>query len=205
MIIFFFGKFKLKIDPTSKPHGDRIFSVLFFVSKQENPLFKLFIFLLLFTPPNSNPFLLRRSAGPVKKAASNSVKMALEWVVIGYAAGAEAIMLILLTLPQSINPLRKGLISATKALLKPFLSVVPFALFLIMDINWKYRTRLTCSSDNCSPSDYLRHEKSILKSQRNAILIAAALMFYWLLYSVTKLLDRIDELDQRIQKLKNED
>ncbi|WKA07964.1 hypothetical protein VitviT2T_025732 [Vitis vinifera] len=131
--------------------------------------------------------------------------MALEWVVLGYAAGAEAIMLLLLTLPQPINPLRKGLISVTKALLKPFLSVVPFCLFLLMDIYWKYETRPTCSSHHCSPSDHLRHQKSMMKSQRNATLIAAALLFYWLLYSVTKLVDRIDELDRRVQKLKDED
>ena len=130
--------------------------------------------------------------------------MALEWVVLGYAAAAEAIMVLLLTLP-GLDALRKGLIAVTRNLLKPFLSVVPFCLFLLMDIYWKYETRPTCSSHHCSPSDHLRHQKSMMKSQRNATLIAAALLFYWLLYSVTKLVDRIDELDRRVQKLKDED
>ncbi|XP_052190083.1 uncharacterized protein LOC127799884 [Diospyros lotus] len=127
--------------------------------------------------------------------------MALEWVVLGYAAGAEAIMLLLLTIP-GLEPIRKGLISVTHGLLKPFFSIVPFCLFLLMDIYWKYETRPTCESDSCSPSEHLRHQKSIMKSQRNAVLIAAALIFYWLLYSVTALVVRLDQLNKRLDKLK---
>ncbi|XP_047333877.1 uncharacterized protein LOC124937625 [Impatiens glandulifera] len=127
--------------------------------------------------------------------------MALEWVVLGYTAGAEAIMLLLLTLP-GLEPIRKGLISVTRSLLKPFLSVVPFCLFLLMDIYWKYETRPTCEGESCSPSEHLRHQKSIMKSQRNALLIAAALIFYWLLYSVTSLVVRIDQINKRLEKTK---
>ncbi|CAH9083493.1 unnamed protein product [Cuscuta europaea] len=130
--------------------------------------------------------------------------MALEWVVLGYAAGAEAIMLLLLTLP-GLDALRNGLIAVTRNLLKPFLSIVPFCLFLLLDIYWKYETRPHCESDSCSPSEHLRHQKSIIKSQRNALLIASALIFYWLLYSVTRLVVRIDQLNKGIQKLKNQD
>ncbi|KAF8398954.1 hypothetical protein HHK36_014819 [Tetracentron sinense] len=130
--------------------------------------------------------------------------MALEWVVLGYVAGAEAIMLLLLTIP-GLDQLRKGLISVTQSLLKPFLSVVPFCLFLLMDIYWKYENRPSCEGQSCSPTEHLRHQKSIMKSQRNALLIAAALVFYWLLYCVTKLVVRLDELNQRIKNLKNKD
>ncbi|MCD9637799.1 hypothetical protein HAX54_021303 [Datura stramonium] len=131
--------------------------------------------------------------------------MALEWVVLGYAAGAEAIMLLLLTVP-GLDPLRKGLIAVTRNLLKPFLSIVPFCLFLLMDIYWKYENRPTCeSSDSCSPSEYLRHQKSIMKSQRNALLIACALVFYWLLYSVTGLVVKVEQLNKRVEKLKASD
>ncbi|MFS7953876.1 putative B-cell receptor-associated protein [Helianthus anomalus] len=59
--------------------------------------------------------------------------MALEWVVLGYAVAAEANMILLLTLP-SLDSLCKGLIAVTTSLLKPFLSVVPFCLFLLADI-----------------------------------------------------------------------
>ncbi|KAK1361827.1 Endoplasmic reticulum transmembrane protein [Heracleum sosnowskyi] len=129
--------------------------------------------------------------------------MALEWVLLGYTAAAEAVMLILLTIP--INPLRKGLITVTQNLLKPLLSVIPFCLFLLMDIYWKYETRPTCENHTCSPSEHLRHQKSIMKSQRNALLIAAAVVFYWLLFSVTRLIVKVDLLEKRVQKLKNQE
>lgn len=131
--------------------------------------------------------------------------MALEWVVLGYAAGAEAIMLLLLTVP-GLDPIRKGLIAVTRSLLRPFMSIIPFCLFLLMDIYWKYETRPTCdSSEACTPSEHLRHQKSIMKSQRNALLIASALIFYWLLYSVTSLVVRIEQLNKRVEKLKNQE
>ncbi|KAG5229741.1 hypothetical protein IMY05_015G0029600 [Salix suchowensis] len=131
--------------------------------------------------------------------------MALEWIVVAYAAGAEAMMLLLLTLPGS-NPLRHGLLSVTKTLLQPFLSILPFCLLLLLDIFWKYETMPSCKTLNsCSPSENLRHQKSTIKSQRNALLIAAAVAFYWLLYSVTKLVDRVEQLQFQIKKsAKNE-
>ncbi|KAL8150754.1 hypothetical protein V2J09_020562 [Rumex salicifolius] len=128
--------------------------------------------------------------------------MALEWVMLGYAAGAEAIMVLLLTIP-GLDSLRKGLIAVTRNLLKPFLSIVPFCLFLLMDIYWKYENRPSCEADSCTPTEFLRFQKSIMKSQRNALLIAAALVFYWILYSVTALLVKMDELNQRIERMKS--
>ncbi|XP_030957218.1 uncharacterized protein LOC115979335 [Quercus lobata] len=131
--------------------------------------------------------------------------MALEWVVLGYAAAAEAIMVLLLTVP-GLEGIRKGLIAVTRNLLKPFLSIVPFCLFLLMDIYWKYETRPSCETpDSCTPTEHLRHQKSIMKSQRNALLIAVAIVFYWLLYSVTHLVTRIEQLNQRVERLKNRD
>ncbi|CAL9117745.1 unnamed protein product [Musa textilis] len=127
--------------------------------------------------------------------------MALEWVVLGYTAGAEAIMLLFLTLP-GLDGLRRGLVTVIRSALKPLLSVVPFCLFLLADIYWKYETRPTCEQESCTPSEHIRHQKSIMKSQRNALLIASALLLYWLLFSVTSLVVRIDQLNQRIEKLK---
>ncbi|XP_076927228.1 uncharacterized protein LOC143590713 [Bidens hawaiensis] len=129
--------------------------------------------------------------------------MAIEWVVLGYAAGAEAIMVLLLTIP-CLGPLRKGLISVIRNLLKPFLSVVPFSLFLFMDIYWKYENRLDCeSNDSCTPMDHLRQQKANMKSQRNFLLILTALVFYWLLFSMTKMMITIDQLNARVEKLRN--
>ncbi|RRT34450.1 hypothetical protein BHE74_00051984 [Ensete ventricosum] len=127
--------------------------------------------------------------------------MALEWVVLGYAAGAEAIMLLFLTLP-GLDRLRRGLVAVVRSALKPLLSVVPFCLFLIADIYWKYEMRPSCEQEACTPAEHLRHQKSIIKSQRNALLIASALLLYWLLFSVTGLVGRIDQLNQRLEKLK---
>ncbi|XP_073007365.1 uncharacterized protein [Typha latifolia] len=131
--------------------------------------------------------------------------MALEWVALGYAAGAEAIMLLFLTLP-GFDRIRRGMISVVRSALKPLLSVVPFCLFLLMDIYWKYETRPTCEQEHsCTPTEHLRHQKSIIKSQRNGILIASALLLYWLLFSVTSLVIRVDQLSQRIEKLKRQE
>ncbi|XP_072980222.1 uncharacterized protein [Typha angustifolia] len=131
--------------------------------------------------------------------------MALEWVTLGYAAGAEAIMLLFLTLP-GFDRIRRGMISVVRSALKPLLSVVPFCLFLLMDIYWKYETRPTCEQEySCTPTEHLRHQKSIIKSQRNGILIASALLLYWLLFSVTSLVIRVDQLSQRIEKLKRQE
>ncbi|XP_077240016.1 uncharacterized protein LOC143880922 [Tasmannia lanceolata] len=130
--------------------------------------------------------------------------MALEWVVVGYAAGAEAIMLLLLTLP-GLDRLRKGLVAVTRNALKPLFSVVPFCLFLIMAIYWKYETMPCCRGRSCTPTEFLRHQKSIMKSQRNALLIAAVLIFYWLLFSVTNLVLRFEQLKAHVEKLKNDD
>ncbi|EYU34496.1 hypothetical protein MIMGU_mgv1a020406mg [Erythranthe guttata] len=132
--------------------------------------------------------------------------MALEWVVLSYVAAAEATMVLLLTLPPTLNPLRKGVISVTRNLLKPFLSVVPFCLFLLLDIYWKYETRPSCkSSESCTPSELMRHQKSAIKSQRNGLLIAAALMLYWMLFAVTRLAVQEEQLSERVVRLQNQD
>ncbi|KAL4586739.1 hypothetical protein LXL04_011383 [Taraxacum kok-saghyz] len=131
--------------------------------------------------------------------------MALEWVVLGYAAGAEAIMVLLLTMP-GLGPLRKGLAAVILNLLKPFFSVVPFSVFLFMDIYYKYENRQLCEPpDTCTPTEQLHQQKSFMKSQRNALLIVAALVFYWLLYSVTHMIVTAEQLKARIENLKNKD
>ncbi|CAL1383656.1 unnamed protein product [Linum trigynum] len=67
-----------------------------------------------------------------------------------------------------------------------------------------YETQPSCDG-SCSPSEQLRHQKSIMKSQRNALLIAAALIFYWLLYSATNLVVKIEQLNQRVERLKSKE
>ncbi|KAM1281889.1 hypothetical protein ACFX1X_022861 [Malus domestica] len=74
--------------------------------------------------------------------------MILKWFVFSYAAVVEAITVLILTIP-SLDGLRKGHITATRNLLKPFLSVMSFYLFLFIDIYWKYETRPSCHGNSC--------------------------------------------------------
>ncbi|KAK9982956.1 hypothetical protein SO802_032481 [Lithocarpus litseifolius] len=53
--------------------------------------------------------------------------MALEWVVLGYAAAAEVIMVLFLTVP-GLEGLRNVLIAVANDLLKQFLFIFPFSL-----------------------------------------------------------------------------
>lgn len=98
------------------------------------------------------------------------------------------------------------MISVVRSALKTMMLMVLFCLFLLMDIYWKYEVRPTYNDEHhCTPSEHLRHQKSIMKSQRNALLIAAALLLYWILFSVTSLVVRLDQLQQRVDKLKKRD
>ena len=59
--------------------------------------------------------------------------MALEWVVLGYTTAAEAIMILMLTMP-GLHRLGKDLTTVAQSALKPLLAVVPFCAYLLMDI-----------------------------------------------------------------------
>ncbi|CAM6051457.1 unnamed protein product [Sphagnum compactum] len=103
--------------------------------------------------------------------------MALEWAALGAVTAAEAIILILLTLPGT-QGLRKGLIAVARTSLQPLLAVVPFALFLLLEIYWKY--------------EHLRSAKVRLAAWRNKIVTpnpssrASAMGFWsWVLSSST--------------------
>ncbi|KAL4290859.1 hypothetical protein GQ457_14G016530 [Hibiscus cannabinus] len=117
-----------------------------------------------------------RSNLPIPSSSPKKSKnMALEWVVLSYTAGAEAIMVLLLTLP----------------------SLDGYIL--------KYETWPSNEADSCTSSEHLRHQKSIMKSQCNVFLIDAALLFYWLFYSVTHLVVRVEQLNQRLERNKNKE
>jgi len=130
--------------------------------------------------------------------------MALEWIVLGYTAAAEAIILLMLTMP-GLDRLGKGLNAVARNALKPLLTVVPFCVFLLMDIYWKFEVRPVCDGPLCSPAEHLRHQKSVMKSQRNALLIVMSLVLYWLLYRVTILRLQLQRMDEQLQRLKNKD
>jgi hypothetical protein len=59
--------------------------------------------------------------------------MALQWVMLGVVAGAEALILLLLSapLPRDVS---KQALEFVKRILQPGLAVVPFALFQLLGI-----------------------------------------------------------------------
>lgn len=125
----------------------------------------------------------------------------MEWVVLSLVAGAEAVVLLLLTLP-SLDGLRKGLIHVSQSILQPLLAGIPMALFLGLDIVWKLRTM---APHHDHPGDLEKYSKSIIKSQRNGLLVGITLFLYWLLYRVTRLQVRLESLTQQAAKLKRVD
>jgi hypothetical protein len=118
--------------------------------------------------------------------------MALEWAALGAVTAAEAIMLLLLTLPGT-QGLRKGVITVARIILLPLLTVVPVSLFLLLDLYFP-----DCRGPNCNVAEQDRDAKFLFKSQPNAVLALGALLLYWLLYSVTAMLVRMEHLSAQI-------
>jgi len=127
--------------------------------------------------------------------------MALEWAALGVVTAAEALILLLLTMP-GLTGMRRGLIAVARTALRPLLAVVPFALFLALEIYWKYEHLPVCSGPMCTTGERDRHDKGVMKSQRNAILVTASLVLYWILYRVTVMQVRMETLTVQVKKLK---
>ena len=127
--------------------------------------------------------------------------MALEWVLLTYAVGAEAILLLIITMP-GLQRLRKGVIAVARSFLQPLMAIIPFCLYLLMDIYWKFEHMPKCIGPECTLVDQTRHAKSMMKSQRNAVLVLSAVILYWLLYCTTHMLVQIDKLSQQVKQLK---
>lgn len=130
--------------------------------------------------------------------------MALEWAAIGAVTAAEALILLLLTMP-GLGGMRKGLIAVARTALQPLLAVVPLSLFLALEIYWKYEHMTECKGPQCGPMERDRAQKSVIKSQRNAILVSGALLLYWTLYRVTAMMVRMEQLSAQLKKLKPSD
>ncbi|OAE19439.1 hypothetical protein AXG93_1040s1030 [Marchantia polymorpha subsp. ruderalis] len=107
--------------------------------------------------------------------------MALEWMVMGSAAAIEAVFLLLLTLPLP-NSLARNVVKLMKAALRPLMAVIPFALFQLLDVYWKYEHRITCSGESCTTLERDRFEKSTYKGQRNGLIALCAAFLYWMIY-----------------------
>ncbi|KAI5068005.1 hypothetical protein GOP47_0016350 [Adiantum capillus-veneris] len=128
--------------------------------------------------------------------------MALEWALLSYVVAAEAILLLVVSMP-GLGKIRKGIITMAQSTLQPLLAVIPFCLFLLMDIYWKYGHNLQrCEGPHCTLAEQAKYAKSVVKTERNAILVLAALVLYWLLYNVTRMLVQLEKLNQQVKYLK---
>ncbi|XP_024399232.1 uncharacterized protein [Physcomitrium patens] len=130
--------------------------------------------------------------------------MALEWAALGVVTAVEALILLLLTMP-GLGGMRRGLISVSRMALQPLLAVVPLALFLALEIYWKFEHMPECTGPRCGPMERDRASKSLMKSQRNAILVAGALLLYWTLYRVTAMMVKMEQLSTQLKNIKSSD
>ncbi|KAI5055842.1 hypothetical protein GOP47_0029363 [Adiantum capillus-veneris] len=126
--------------------------------------------------------------------------MALQWVMLGAAATAEALLALLLTVPYP-PPLRRRLVALIASLLQPALGIVPFAAFQLLDIYWKNEHRLNCSSDVCTLPERDRYERSLFKAQRNTLLAIGSCFLYWLLYRMCKYHQELQKLDDDVKSV----
>ena len=129
--------------------------------------------------------------------------MALEWALLAYAVGAEVIILLIITMP-GLQRVRKGVIGVARSFLRPLMAIIPFSLFLLMDIYWKFEHMPKCSGPECTLVERTRHAKSMMKTQRNIILVLSALLLYWLLYCTTHMLVQITKLNQQVKQMKQQ-
>ncbi|CAM6086109.1 unnamed protein product [Calypogeia fissa] len=120
--------------------------------------------------------------------------MALEWMVLGAVVAVEAVLLLIVTSPLPTS-LVKTVVNLYRQILQPMLAVIPFALFQLLDVYWKYEHRISCTHEHCTTTERDRFEKSMFKSQRNGLLALAALFLYWMLYRYVYYINELQRLE----------
>lgn len=125
----------------------------------------------------------------------------LQWIALGAVVGFEALLVLVVSLPLHRN-VRAWLVPNLRPILQPMLAVVPFALFQLLDVYWKYEHKMRCEGVNCTAADRDRYEKSMIKNQRNLIVAIAAAFLYWVLWRWFKVATHILLLEQEVKKLK---
>lgn len=136
-------------------------------------------------------------------SAQEFLNMALQWYLLGVVAAVEAAVLLLLTAPLP-RGLSKQVLEFVKRILQPGLAVVPFALFQLLEVYWKYENRINCSKQECSPFERDRFTRSLYKSHRNALLALSAALFYWLLFRIAKMQQDVLQAEERVKMPKEE-
>ncbi|PIN01201.1 hypothetical protein CDL12_26292 [Handroanthus impetiginosus] len=129
--------------------------------------------------------------------------MALQWVILAYVVAAEAAVAIFLTLPTP-KAVKSRIVSLISLVLQPSLFIIPFSAFQLLDIYWKNEHRLMCTGEICTAAERDRYEKSIYKSQRNAVLCIAACLLYWCIYRVCKYYREIHSMEEVEKRYKDQ-
>ncbi|KAJ7558894.1 hypothetical protein O6H91_04G060900 [Diphasiastrum complanatum] len=129
--------------------------------------------------------------------------MALQWVILGAVTAFEALLVLVLTLPLP-RPIKFQVVRLVSSLLQPLLALIPFAIFTLLDIYWKYENVTKCTSDICTAYEKNHYEKFRYKAQRNTVLGLGACLLYWLLYSLTQFHYELKQLEDRLRNLKED-
>jgi preprotein translocase subunit Sec63 len=127
--------------------------------------------------------------------------MALQWFLLGVVAAVEAAVLLLLSAPMP-REVSKQVLEFVRRILQPGLAVVPFALFQLLEVYWKYEHRINCAKQECSPFERDRFQRSFYKSHRNALLAISAALLYWLLFRIAKMQQELQQAETRVKLAK---
>ncbi|KAI0507153.1 uncharacterized protein LOC110098666 [Dendrobium catenatum] len=128
--------------------------------------------------------------------------MALQWLILEYVVAAEAAIAVLLTLPWP-KTIRSRIVALISKLLQPFASLIPFAVFNLLDLYWKNEHRLKCSSEVCTEEERVHYERSVYKAQRNVILCVSVCFLYWCMHHICKYHKQIKQLEDVEKKAKD--
>jgi hypothetical protein len=113
------------------------------------------------------------------------------------------VILLLLTAPLP-RPLAQKVVDFVRKILQPGLAIVPFAIFQLLEVYWKYEHRITCNQDVCTTLERDRFQRSVFKSERNALLAIAAAFLYWLIFRVTKIQQDVLQAGEKVRRVKDE-
>eukprot|EP00271_Cylindrocystis_brebissonii_P013449 TRINITY_DN33292_c0_g1_i1.p1 TRINITY_DN33292_c0_g1~~TRINITY_DN33292_c0_g1_i1.p1 ORF type:complete len:130 (-),score=16.52 TRINITY_DN33292_c0_g1_i1:270-659(-) len=129
--------------------------------------------------------------------------MSLAWTICSFVASFEAGVLLMLSIPM-VHVIRSKTIPLLDKFLQPLLFVVPFGLFQLLDVIWKYEFEMPpCSEPGCTPMDHERFQRKACRNERNLLLSLSVVFFYWLLYRMTKIHVSVLKMEAEAKKRKD--
>ncbi|XP_020573285.1 uncharacterized protein LOC110019795 [Phalaenopsis equestris] len=128
--------------------------------------------------------------------------MALQWLILECVVAVEAAIAVLLTLPWP-KKIGSRIVPLISMLLQPFATIIPFAVFNLLDLYWKSEHRLECSSEVCTQEERFHYERSIYKAQKNVILCVSVCLLYWCMHQICKYHKEIKQLEEVEKRAKH--